>query len=420
MASEGEAGRVLVVGGGIAGITAALEAAETGVGSVLVERSTHLGGQVARLARYFPKLCPPTCGLEINYQRLRSNPAVEVLVDSEVVSLEGGPGHYRATIETRARHVNERCTACGECASVCPVERPNTFDHSMSKTKAAYLPHQAAFPMRYAIDPDACLFWECARCVDACSYGAIELDQKPARIEIEAAAVILATGWEPYDAAAISNLGFGSDPDIVTNVMFERMAADDGPTGGRILRPSNGAEVASVAFVQCAGSRDRLHLPYCSSICCLASLKEAALLVEKVPSATAHIYYIDLRTPGTYESFADKVLSSPQIEATKGKVAEVRRDEADGRLVVVADDMVSGRMSATAVDLVVLATGMVASGGSLRPEEEFGFHASRSDGSGVFAAGCASGPVDVATATLQATAAAMGAIGVARKSGALR
>ncbi|HUY54042.1 MAG TPA: CoB--CoM heterodisulfide reductase iron-sulfur subunit A family protein [Candidatus Nanopelagicaceae bacterium] len=410
---------VLVVGGGIAGITAALEVAEAGAQVYLVEKDPHLGGRVAQLSRYFPKLCPPACGLEINFQRLRDNQNIRLFTTSEVEDLRGGPGHYQVRIRRHPRYVNDRCTACGACAEVCPVERPNPFDYGMSTTKTIHLGHEMAYPMRYSIDDSTCLFDECGKCVQACPYQAIDLHMEATTLELEVGAVIIATGWRPYDANAITNLAFQHHADVITNVMFERMLAENGPTAGRVLRPSDGASVRSAAFVQCAGSRDRLHLAYCSGICCLASLKEASLLLERNPEAQAHVFYIDLRTPGTYQTFATKVLDHPQVRAVKGKVADILTDPASGQLVVVADDMVGGEMERTPVDLVVLATGMVPNpgpGGPLgaKARGAFGFCDESISGEGLFAAGCARAPVDVATSTLDATAAAMRALGVVR------
>jgi heterodisulfide reductase subunit A-like polyferredoxin len=412
---------ILVVGGGIAGITAALEAAEAGTEVILVEKNPSLGGRVAQLARYFPKLCPPTCGLEINYRRLRDERGIRFFTMAEVEEIRGEPGRYDITVRREPRYVNDRCTACNKCTEVCPVDRPNPFDYGMSNTKTIYLAHEMAFPMKYAIDATTCLFDECHRCVDVCPYDAIDLHDQAETLQLTVGAVIIATGWRPYDAAAITNLAFGRSRNVVTNVMIERMAADNGPTKGRITRPSDGKPVGSVAFIQCAGSRDRLHLEYCSSICCLASLKEATLVLEREPDAQIHIFYIDLRTPGIYETFAQKVLGHPNVRAIKGKVADILEDPGTEDLVVVADDMLGGSMSRTRVDMVVLATGMQPSlvGSPLRQILESdiaGFVLEGTDTSAIFAAGCARAPVDVATATVDATAAAMLAVGAVRTS----
>lgn len=421
MTTVAEAGQdaILVIGGGIAGITAALEAAEAGMSVYLVERNPNLGGRVAQLARYFPKLCPPSCGLEINYQRLRDNRAIRVFTTSEVESISGGPGAYTATVRIAPRYVNDRCTMCNACAEVCPVDRPSAFDYGMTTTKTAYLPLENPFPAKYAIDGSTCLFDECAKCVDACRYDAIDLHMQPDTVELRAGAVIVATGWRPYDARAITNLAFGHHPDVITNVMMERLAAETGPTGGRIVRPSDGEPVRRVAFIQCAGSRDRLHLGYCSSICCLASLKEASLVLERNPDAEVHVFYIDLRTPGTYEAFAQRVLADGRVRAVKGKVADIITDPQTGGLVVVADDMVGGAMSRTPVDLVVLATGMAPSLGDVPPPgidvDDEGFVVEGTDTEGILVAGCARAPVDVSTTTVDATAAAMRAVAMVRR-----
>ena len=412
---------ILVMGVGIAGITAALEAAELGSEVFLVEKTPYLGGRVAQLARYFPKLCPPTCGIEINLRRLRDNPRVHLFTSAEVASIEGAPGAFDVAVTVAPRYVSDRCTACGACVDVCPVERPNAFNYGMDTTKAIYIGHEMAYPMKYAIDGQACLGEECGRCAGACPYGAIDLAMKPQSVSLQVGAVVVATGWKPYDASAIVNLAFGHYPNIVTNVMLERMAADTGPTGGRLARPSDGRPVNRVAFIQCAGSRDRLHLPYCSGICCLGSLKQATYILDRNPDAEVYIYYIDLRTPGTYEVFADRVMASPQVHAIKGKVADILWDDESGDLSVVADDMVAGRMSRIPVDLVVLATGMEPSLSESPPAmpavlDDRGFVLDSGEDRGVYAAGCAREPMDVATATMDATAAAMMAVRSIRKS----
>lgn len=406
---------ILVVGGGIAGITAAVEAAEAGYDAVIVEKEPYLGGRVLQLYKYFPKLCPPSCGMEINFRRIKDNPQIRFHTMAEVERISGRPGNFDVTLKLKPRYVNDRCTACNACVAVCPAERPNAFNFGIGTTKAIYLAHEMAFPMKYAIDESACRLTECAKCVEVCEYDAIDLTMQPRTMTLKAGAVIIATGWKPYDARRIDNLGFGKYPDVITNVMMERLAAPNGPTKGRILRPSNGQEVQSAVFVQCAGSRDLNHLGYCSGICCLASLKEATYLRERNPNARAHIFYIDLRTPGTYEFFAKKVLGDAHITVTKGKVAKITEDPGTRQLVVEAEDILSAAKTQLAVDLVVLASGMVSSLADGRPAgpvalDQDHFVVETRDGGGIFAAGCAKGPFDVATSVQDATAAAAQAI----------
>jgi len=406
---------ILVVGGGIAGITAAVEAAEAGYEVYLVEKNPYLGGRVAQLYKYFPKLCPPYCGLEINFQRIRKEPRIRVFTLAEVEKIEGRPGSFDVAVVLHPRYVNDRCTACNACVAVCPVDRPNDFNFGMGTTRAIYLPHEMAFPMKYVIDDKACKLAECAKCVEVCQYQAIDLGMQPRTLTLKVGAVIMATGWKPYDASRIDNLGFGRHPNVITNVMMERLAAPNGPTRGRILRPSDGKPVESAVFVQCAGSRDVNHLGYCSSICCLASLKEATYLREQNPGAKAYVFYIDLRTPGTYEFFSKKVLGDANIAIMKGKVARVAEDPVTRDLTVEVEDILLGEKRKLTVDLVVLATGMAPSLEGTPPAagvklDGDSFVVPDASGEGIFAAGCARSPVDVATATQEGTAAALRAI----------
>jgi quinone-modifying oxidoreductase subunit QmoA len=266
---------VLIIGGGISGITAAVEAAETGCRVWLVEKKPYLGGQVARTNEYFPKLCPPYCGLEINFKRIRSNPRIEVITSATVSGMEGKPGNYTVHIEREARYITEDCTVCGLCSEACPVETADPFNYGMKDHKAIDLPHELAFPTRYYLDVTACKGESCSKCIPVCNYDAIKLDAKPGSLEINCASVLICTGWEAYDPENLEEYGWGQSPDILNNVRMERLGAPNGPTRGRILRPSDGKPARRVAFVQCAGSRDDNHLPYCSSVCCSASLKQA-------------------------------------------------------------------------------------------------------------------------------------------------
>jgi quinone-modifying oxidoreductase subunit QmoA len=401
---------ILVLGGGMAGLTTALEAAEAGCAVILVEKEAYLGGRVARSYLYFPKLCPPDCGLEINFKRLKSNPQVQVLTLAELESLNGVPGNYQATIRVRPRYVNERCTDCGECAKFCPAERLDDFNYGLSKTKAAYLPYGKAFPAQYVIDRSACPD-ACRACADACPYGAIELDQAEERKTVQVSAVVAATGWAPYNAAKLENLGYGKFPNVVTNVMMERMAAASGPTGGRILRPSDGAEPASVAFVQCAGSRDENHLPYCSAVCCAASLKQATYVRRLYPNAPVSIFYIDLRTPGRLEDFLTRVAADPNTELIKGRVGKVEQDPGTQDLLVTVEDISKGKKEVRRFSLLVLAVGIVPQTDGLPAaigRDEYGFV--QNGVRGLYGTGCARRPGEVAVSVQDATGAALRAL----------
>jgi len=412
-----EQARILVIGGGIAGMTAAIEAAEAGCETVLVERTASLGGRVARMYQYFPKLCPPSCGLEINVKRIRNNPRVTVLTGAEVEKVAGSPGDYEATVLVSPRYVTDACTACGECEKVCPAERADEFNFGLSRTKAAYLPHGIAYPPLYAIDRAACLSG-CQACVQVCKYGAIHLDAQPERKTFRVSSIVAATGWAPYDAARLDHLGFGKFPNVVTNVMLERLAARDGPTGGKVLRPSDGAEPKTVAFVQCAGSRDENHLPYCSAVCCTASLKQTTYIRALYPDAEIKVFYIDVRTPGILEDFLGKVSADSKTELIKGKVALVE-DAGNGDLQITAEDVMGGKKRTWTVNLVVLATGIVPQTANLPAgfqTDEFGF--AESGQTGMYTAGCARRPEEVSATVRDATGAALKALQIAKRSAA--
>ncbi len=417
MTARGAGPRLLVVGGGISGITAAVEASEAGAEVVLVEKAAYLGGRVAALNEYFPKLCPPTCGLEINVRRIKTSPRIRVLTLAEVESITGDPGHYRATIRKSPRFVRESCTACGACADVCPVERPDAYNLGMTTTSAAYLPFEMAYPFRFAIDGSVCPGESCGKCLPACPFDAIDLGMAEETEELDVGAVVWATGWNPPDAARFEGLGFGTHPDILTNVMLERLAAPNGPTRGELVRPSNGDPIRSVAFVQCAGSRDENHYRHCSGVCCLASLKQARYVRARYPDAEIYVFYIDIRAPGRLEDFYAASQTDEKLTLIKGKVGRVT-PEGDG-LEVEAEDTLTGERVRRVVDLVVLATGMIPAGiGGARLEggmetDDFGFLAPDQPLPGMLPVGCAKRPIDVAACVRDATAGAIRALGVA-------
>ncbi|WP_027366016.1 CoB--CoM heterodisulfide reductase iron-sulfur subunit A family protein [Desulfotruncus alcoholivorax] len=404
---------ILVVGGGISGLTAAVEAAEVGNEVFIIEKNPYLGGRVSQLNQYFPKLCPPNCGLEINFQRIRKNPKINFFTMAEVESISGQEGNFEVTVKINPRYVNEKCTACGKCVEACPAERANTFNYGMDKTKAVYLPHEFAFPMKYAIDDQACKGAGCGKCAEACEYGAIELGMQAKTMKLNVGSIIWATGWTPYDAGKLSYYGFGRYDNVITNVMMERLAAYNGPTKGKIVRPSDGKEIKSVAFIQCAGSRDENHLKACSNVCCLASLKHATYIREQYPDAEICIYYIDIRARGKYEDFFTKVQEEANITLIKGKAGEVKQDPETNQLIVIAEDQIEQKVIEKKFDLVVLATGMAPNTSMAQipceaAYDEDGFVAAAAPG--IYATGCTKSPLDVASAVRDATATALKAI----------
>ena len=402
---------ILVVGGGISGITAAVEAAEVGAEVILIEKEPSLGGRVAQLKYYFPKLCPPNCGLEINYRRIKTNPRIKVYTMAEVDEISGELGNYKVKVTIKPRYINNNCTACGECEKVCEGERISEFDFGLKKTKAIYLPHPMAFPLKYVLDKNALADGDLERIMSACKYNAIDPDMKEETLEFEVGAIIWATGWKPYDATKLDNLGYGKFENVITNMQMERLASPWGPTGGKIIRPSDKTPPKRVAFVQCAGSRDENHLPYCSYICCLASLKQSLYLAEQDSSAEALIFYIDIRTPGRYEKFLKRAQNEARITFIKGKVAKIEEDRDTKDLIVTAEDVLSGKKIHEKVNMVVLALGMQPSIAGMNIKglkvDENGFVVSEN---GIIACGCAKMPLDVMSSNETATGAALKAI----------
>ncbi len=413
---------ILVVGGGISGLTAALEAAEAGGEVLLVERAPAIGGRVLRNHKYFPKLCPPACGMEVNIGRLERNPRIRLLANTEVTAASRGSDGWTVTLTSAPEYVNERCTTCHDCSKACPVRLPDPDDlraESNGNTLPAIrLAGAEAAPRRYFIERSACPP-DCRACVEVCKYDAIDLNAAPREETVEVASVVLATGWTPYPLGNLSELGGGRLPNVIANVNMERMASATGPTGGQILRPSDGEAPKRVAFVQCAGSRDVKHLAYCSAICCLASLKQATYVRNALPEAEVTIYYIDRRTPGRNEEMLTEVAAMEGIRLVKGKVGRIEEGPGGG-LDLRVEEIEEGRLRQEEADLVVLATGMVPAsrddrlpfGVQLDPD---GFALDQPD-TGVFVAGVTRRPEDVASSVRDATGAAAKALAAAERS----
>ncbi len=347
---------LLVIGAGIAGITAALEAAETGAEVTLVECEPSVGGRVLRINNYFPKMCPPSCGMEINIRRLERNPRIRVLTNSRVTGGEQTDGGWTIEITSDPAFVKANCTACGDCEKACTTEVPDPHNLGLSMAKAIRLPHSNAWPKIYTFDRDAVDDAEAKKIAESCTYGAIDLDAAETVETVDVGAVVVATGWKPYSLENLEELG-GTLDNVIANVAMERMAAPSGPTGGKIQRPSDGEAPKKVAFVQCAGSRDVNHLNYCSGICCLASLKQASYVKDQIPDAEVTMYYIDRRAPGRNEDVLVKTAAIDGVTLMKGKVGSI--EEVGGSLKLHVEDVENEKIIEAEADLVVLATGMV-------------------------------------------------------------
>ncbi len=434
--------RALIVGAGIAGLTAAVDLADMGIEAIVVEKKPYVGGKVVQWARYFPKLCPPYCGIEFILGRLRAraNPLIKIYTNADVVDVYGSPGRFKAKIRIRPRYVDvDKCTACGKCTEVCPVEVPNEFDFGLSKRKAIYLSHDIAWPYAHVVDPAACTEIQkpgsCGKCIPVCAQEAINLKEQPREFEVEVGAIIVATGYEMYDATKLEHLGFGKLPNVTTNAMMERILAPNGPTGGKVV--VNGKVPKRIVFIQCAGQRDLNHIPYCSGVCCAVSLKQAITIAERHPDTEIYIFYIDVRTFGLYELFYQEASKYPNIHLVRGRAWKVEQDPTTKELIVHAEDTILGTKVTARADLVVLAVGMVPSlkldppkwyrsgvGRSWEAEllkiprhqyfveSDYICFSMETKRTGMYACGCAMWPMDVMSSTASAHGAAIRAASI--------
>jgi heterodisulfide reductase subunit A len=368
---------VLVIGGGLAGMQAAEDLADMGFQVYLIEKEPFLGGLAAKAVRFFPTddcaICiqSPTTNLKAVAQTSRKCvyrsgfseiPNLNVLTNAKVVKVEGGPGNFHVTVERKPRYVNEKkCVACDLCTSVCPVEVPDEYNAKLTKRKAIYINKPLVYPPTYAIDAKACKFHECAKCVEICPTKAIELDQKPEQVTLNVGSIIVATGFREYDPSVIKEYHYGEYPDVITHLELARMLDAFGPTGGVPVKPSNMKPAKRIVFVQCVGSRDRRWNPYCSSICCMISLKHATMVKEAFPDADVTICYIDIRATGREHEYYYEKAREMGIKFVKGRPSEIIHDPATNTLIVEVEDELLRRLLELEADLVVLATAMVPS-----------------------------------------------------------
>ncbi len=357
--SEKSSREILIVGGGIAGITAALELGYLGYQVHIVERNASIGGNMAKLTKVFPTLDCAQCILTPRMAEVGRNPNVRLLTYSEVQDISGRPGNYSVKVFMKPRGVDtETCRSCGVCAKVCPVTVLDKFNEGLSERKAAYIDFPQAVPSAYVIDFDACT--KCAKCEQMCPSKSINLEDEGKTVELNVGAIIMATGYELYDANMLKIYGYGNYKDVITMMDLERLTSASGPTGGLIKRADD-SDVKKMAIILCAGSRDKNYIPYCSRICCMYSLKQAFLL-KKMLGIDVSIYYTDIRATGKgYEElyWRDEEVG---VVFIRGKVAEIWKKNND-KLVVLAEDTLMGEVREDEFDMVALATPMVPSSG---------------------------------------------------------
>ena len=398
----------LVVGAGIAGISASLQLANSGYRVHLVERGTSIGGRMAQLSKTFPTLDCAPCILSPRMVEVASNPNVTLYTRAEVVSAEGSPGNYRVRVRVSPRGVDpKKCTGCAKCEKVCPVKVPNEFEEGLYERKAIYKPFPQAVPASYVVDFENCK--ECGACQKVCTAKAIDMDEPERSVDIEVGAIVVATGFDLFDVKRLHEYDT-SLPDVITATQMERLMINECGAGMVLKRKADGNRVKKVAFVLCAGSRTRkVGVPYCSKICCNYAIKQAVILRKTFPYMQVYVYYIDVRSAGRgFEEFYVRSMEEFGVKYIHGRVSDIQRGEAG--IMVRAEDVSLGEVVENEFDTVVLCAAMVPSAGTdalakvLKvPLGEDGFVSEKhpkmdpvsSHRSGVFAAGTALGPKDV-------------------------
>jgi len=349
----------LVVGAGIAGINAALDLADSGYKVYLVEKSPTVGGHMAQLDKTFPTMDCSSCITTPKMSEVARNPNIELMTYSEVVALDGYVGNFQARIEKYPHYIDQNtCTGCGHCVDICPVECGNEFDLGMKSRKAIYLSFPQAVPGEYTIDMNHCI--RCGICKEACPTDAVHYNDKSEYVDIKIGTIIIATGFDPYDATRMHQYGFGRHKNVINSLQMERLLSSYGPTEGKVKRPSDLKEPESIVWVQCVGSRDFTGRgkKYCSRVCCMYATKQARSYKEKHPNTKIYIFYIDLRAFGKgYEEFYYDAAKNYAIKFIRGRVSEILEAENDN-LIIRAEETMLQRPIEIEVDMVVLSIGL--------------------------------------------------------------
>ncbi|MFY9187272.1 MAG: CoB--CoM heterodisulfide reductase iron-sulfur subunit A family protein [Bacillota bacterium] len=421
--------QALVVGGGIAGMQAALDIADAGLKVALVERLPYIGGHMAQLSETFPTLDCSQCILTPKSSEVGSHPNIHLFTNSEIHSISGYVGNFNVTIRRKATYVNwELCNGCGLCMEKCPVKTDSDFERGLAKTKAISIAFPQAVPNRPVINEETCRHFtrgKCGVCEKVCPVGAIDFNQEDTFFDWKAGAVIVATGYDLHPKARVGEYGYGTIKDVIDGLEFERLNSASGPTQGEIRRPSDGKVPKEIVFIQCVGSRDEEKgYPYCSKICCMYTAKHARLYKHKVPDGQPYVFYMDIRAGGKgYEEFVQSAVEDEGVLYLRGRVSRVL--EEDGKVVVFGVDTLSNKKVRIHADMVVLATAIVPAEGQRElarllkiSTDEWGFLSEahpklrpvESLTRGIYIAGCAQAPKDIPDSVTQAGSAAAKAL----------
>jgi heterodisulfide reductase subunit A len=417
--------RALIIGGGIAGMQAALDIADSGYEVVLVERLPSIGGRMLQLSETFPTLDCAQCILTPRTVEVGHHERITLLTYSEVEKVVGQVGDFRVRVRRKAAYVDwERCTGCGTCQEKCPWWVTSEFEAGVGKRKVIYTLSPQAVPNKPVLDREHCIYFlrgTCRACERFCPVGAIDFEQQETFVEERVGAIVVATGYELYPKERLAEYGLGRIPDVVDGLGFERLLSASGPTKGRIERPSDGAIPKEVVFIQCAGSRDpERGVPYCSKVCCMVTAKHAMLYKHRVPDGQAYVFYIDIRAAGKgYEEFVTRAMEEERVLYLRGKVSRVFPQ--DGKVMVWGADTLSGKRVEVAADLVVLAAAMLPRSDAGDLAEKLGLttdvHGFFNEADpnlrpvdtlvpGIFLAGACQGPRDIPETVAQASGAA--------------
>jgi heterodisulfide reductase subunit A len=423
--------KTLIVGGGVAGIQAALDCAEGGIPVILVERESTIGGKMAKLDKTFPTVDCSACILGPKMVDVAQHPGITLYACAEIEEVSGYVGNFSVKIRKRATYIDwEKCTGCGACSEKCPSKKtPDVFNEFTGTTTAINIPFPQAIPKKAVINAQYCRQFtkgKCGVCAKVCPAGAIDYAMQDSFVTEEVGCIIAATGYELMDWTIYQEYGGGRYPDVITSLQYERLLSASGPTGGHIVRPSDGREPQTIVFIQCVGSRDNsIGRPYCSGFCCMYTAKQAILTKDHLPQSRSYVFYMDIRTPGKmYDEFSRRAVEEYGVEYIRGRVSAVYPDGL-GRYVVMGADTLLGEPVEIRADMVVLAVGIEAAKNAPALAEKlrisydkYGFFMEshvklkpvETNTAGVFLAGVCQGAKDIPASVAQGSAAAAKAL----------